>query len=1027
MSSVIVSLLSSFDPKGINDAEKAFGAFKSKMAGVSKSLAVGVGSALAGAGAVSFVKDSVSAAADLQQAMSGVKTIFGSMQPQIQGYINDSAKMGMSTAEAAKAVTFLGSVFKQTGMPMENVIGHTKQMVSLATDLAATYGYSVEEALTAMTATFRGEYDPIEKFGVAMKQQQVNAELAARGLKGLTGSALIAAQQQIRYEMILQRTTDAQGAFGRQSGNLATQMMILKAVWTNMQAQLGNKLVPILAQLTVKLQPLITNVAPHLAKVFEAIGNALVSLIPLMPKLAELASRAFDAFSNAVSVTTPLITALIDFMITHFDAVVGFIAAFVGFQKILPIIQGLRIQFKLFQMELGRTEAARVFAELSGTVEKTGFALRGLKAAQLAFNTAVKANAYILIGTAIAGAVGLLNEFFQNGRKAAKQYEVDLNTVPRSIYNQAKAAGEAAKAAALSNKAMSIDASVAATTAMQQVIQQYKDSLKEIDRQNKAWEGRYPSGAMYEALYGKKPVMTTGGGTTTGSGKAVKTWFDNLAEEIKKQTDRMKLGKLGLSKALIDSLLSASDWQTAVAKVMGMTKKQIEKLIKDFSKTSAAQDAAAQDLADRTQKFVDAVKLRVDTIKSLTGDLSTFVPQSYADATKSIGQFESAVISASDSLKSNLQQALDNKGITQAAYNNLLAYANREVAVLQKIAAARDNLVAKIEAAKATYLEVSNAVRSYGNITSTTTQQVTESYVKWIDGVEVTVSKTVDALQNKDLVKTYKDIVDKTKAFVKNLSDIKKMGLNSTLFKQIVDAGVDAGVATAQAIVDGGQATVSSLNDLFGQLDSAGAQMADMTAQVMSDNGVTIVSAFIDGLVSQESALADEAKSLAQIFTDAFNNNVKFSIPQIKPSDYGLTDAQGKKALEDAGLDPNQGGTGKNDFPVTILPSLPTDVIPKVVTAVTTLADGLDRVERAGAGVGALAAVNTSAATGYASAGWSIAGLSSAATTMSNNAPTYNVTVNAGMGTDGSSVGQTIVQLLKQYERNNGAVWVSSV
>ena len=40
--------------------------------------------------------------------------------------------------------------------------------------------------------------------------------------------------------------------------------------------------------------------------------------------------------------------------------------------------------------------------------------------------------------------------------------------------------------------------------------------------------------------------------------------------------------------------------------------------------------------------------------------------------------------------------------------------------------------------------------------------------------------------------------------------------------------------------------------------------------------------------------------------------------------------------------------------------------------------------------------------------------------------PTYNVTVNAGMGTDGTSVGQTIVQLLKQYERNNGAVWTAA-
>jgi hypothetical protein len=40
-----------------------------------------------------------------------------------------------------------------------------------------------------------------------------------------------------------------------------------------------------------------------------------------------------------------------------------------------------------------------------------------------------------------------------------------------------------------------------------------------------------------------------------------------------------------------------------------------------------------------------------------------------------------------------------------------------------------------------------------------------------------------------------------------------------------------------------------------------------------------------------------------------------------------------------------------------------------------------------------------------------------------NMGSTYNVTVNAGIGTDGANVGRNLVQILKQYERNNGAVW----
>lgn len=44
-----------------------------------------------------------------------------------------------------------------------------------------------------------------------------------------------------------------------------------------------------------------------------------------------------------------------------------------------------------------------------------------------------------------------------------------------------------------------------------------------------------------------------------------------------------------------------------------------------------------------------------------------------------------------------------------------------------------------------------------------------------------------------------------------------------------------------------------------------------------------------------------------------------------------------------------------------------------------------------------------------------------------SNAPAqYNVTVNAGMGADGASIGKQLVTVLKKYERTNGAIWKSA-
>jgi len=44
----------------------------------------------------------------------------------------------------------------------------------------------------------------------------------------------------------------------------------------------------------------------------------------------------------------------------------------------------------------------------------------------------------------------------------------------------------------------------------------------------------------------------------------------------------------------------------------------------------------------------------------------------------------------------------------------------------------------------------------------------------------------------------------------------------------------------------------------------------------------------------------------------------------------------------------------------------------------------------------------------------------------SSSGSTYNVTVNAGMGTDGVSVGREIVKAIKRYERASGPVFAGA-
>ena len=292
MSNMFLNVVSTFKGDGLAAATRQLGAFGQASSGLGSTLGK-VGAALASFGiaakAVKFGKESIDSARDLERNLFSVNTIFDEFSPKIVQFTKDAQQLGLSQKDAAKASTFLGSVLKQSGFSMDFVTTETQKLVSLGVDLAATYGYDVQEALLGMTALFRGEYDPIEKFGVAMKQSEINAELVAQKLNHLTGAERRNAEQTIRLELLYQRAADATGAFGAQSGNLYVEQKKLQAQFENMQAQLGVDLLPVFGKLVEALVPLVDDLTPRLA---QAVQDSIPVLETMVGTLADMSDES---------------------------------------------------------------------------------------------------------------------------------------------------------------------------------------------------------------------------------------------------------------------------------------------------------------------------------------------------------------------------------------------------------------------------------------------------------------------------------------------------------------------------------------------------------------------------------------------------------------------------------------------------------------------------------------------------------------------------------------------------------------
>ena len=294
---IVARILTQYSNKGSKAAQKDianlgknFDAFAKKSA-----RAFGLAAAASAAAAVKIGKDAVMAASDVSQQFGALDAVFGNNAKQLQEFSKSMVDYGLSTADAARYAALLGTQLKGLGLSEQEAIDRTKQLQVLAADLAATYGGTTADAVQALSSTFKGEYNPIERYGVAIKKSDITARLAAKGLGKLKGDLLKAAEAQTAFEMIIAKTTAAQGQSRREYDTLAAQLQRVQASYTNIKATLGAALLPvvekfanyILTTVLPGLEKWVNTNKDKLAKSLQTAAEQAIKLLVVMVKIGE--------------------------------------------------------------------------------------------------------------------------------------------------------------------------------------------------------------------------------------------------------------------------------------------------------------------------------------------------------------------------------------------------------------------------------------------------------------------------------------------------------------------------------------------------------------------------------------------------------------------------------------------------------------------------------------------------------------------------------------------------------------------
>lgn len=248
---VSLSIVSEFAGKGVATAIQQFkqldGSTQKAAFAFKKLLIPG---AIAATGAiVAFTKGvipAVNAASDLEESMSKNNVIFGDAASSVSNFADQAARaLGQSKTQALAAASTFGTFGKAAGLAGQELATFSTEFVTLASDLASFNNTTPEDAINAIGAALRGESEPLRRYGVLLNDATLKAAALELGIYDGTGA--LTAQQKVlaAQRVIYQQTTDAQGDFARTSDGLANQQRILAAQIDDVQAKIGQVLLPV--------------------------------------------------------------------------------------------------------------------------------------------------------------------------------------------------------------------------------------------------------------------------------------------------------------------------------------------------------------------------------------------------------------------------------------------------------------------------------------------------------------------------------------------------------------------------------------------------------------------------------------------------------------------------------------------------------------------------------------------------------------------------------------------------------------
>jgi hypothetical protein len=266
-------------------------------------------------------------------------------------------------------------------------------------------------------------------------------------------------------------------------------------------------------------------------------------------------------------------------------------------------------------------------------------------------------------------------------------------------------------------------------------------------------------------------------------------------------------------------------------------------------------------------------------------------------------------------------------------------------------------------------------------------EQATQKYNDFKDSIRTSITGVVSFTTIEE-GSTFLDSLTKqsrqAEEFGARIQKLLTMGLNQTAISNIAEAGFEVGTSIADEIIAGGTTIVQQVNTLTASVESVAESVSTSLADSFYSAGVNAAQSLVDAIIQQLNA---SAAAIAQAIANATRGDT--------------TVAEVKKKVE-----PKKTKPAPTPKPKFIPPMIPGRANGGPVTAGFPFIVGERGPELFMPNTSGKIIPNNQTKTGSV-----------------NN---FNITVNAGIGTNPTQVGKEIVDAIKRFEKTSGPVFASA-